>query len=545
MAIAGFYRRSLPSPPAIEFASPEGKEIFQEALKDGTMEGFFQLIAYFQTQAEPAFCALASLSVVLNALSIDPGKTWKGPWRWFDESMLECCEPLEIVKERGMTFAKVACAGACAGAAVHALRANASSLEEFRQNLILCSKSESQHMIVSYTRTAFQQKNVYREQILRLCFPTFLKQTGTGHFSPIGGYHTGRDLALILDVARFKYPPHWVPVSLLWEAIKSIDPDTGNYRGYMMLTKRDRPPSILYTLSCKDEIWRSISCYLIEDVPRILNDADINSVQDVVSIVLGLLPGKPEKFTSFVKWIAEVRRADNVAANGASEADENLNAKVKVMSQLRGTELYKIVFDWLSVSCVGCDCKLPSISGEDLPLFVRNACCHGAAVMSGMLYGSSGCCTNASVAMRVTNTGKETLVISGSIETVDGLRNHIDVLVPTSRCYGCGSGPNDADTCRPLHPSTGDLLTVLLFALPAETWKSVRNLQVQEKLIDVATCASLPQLLKLEMENLQEQLKLVHSWCLETDRPQSSEQPKATAISSTFISEACGKILKL
>jgi len=29
-------------------------------------------------------------------------------------------------------------------------------------------------------------------------------QTGDGHFSPIGGYHAGKDLVLILDVARFK-----------------------------------------------------------------------------------------------------------------------------------------------------------------------------------------------------------------------------------------------------------------------------------------------------------------------------------------------------
>jgi hypothetical protein len=31
-----------------------------------------------------------------------------------------------------------------------------------------------------------------------------LGQTGTGHFSPIGGYHRGTDMALIMDVARFK-----------------------------------------------------------------------------------------------------------------------------------------------------------------------------------------------------------------------------------------------------------------------------------------------------------------------------------------------------
>ena len=61
----------------------------------------------------------------------------------------------------------------------------------------------------------------------------FFLQTGTGHFSPIGGYHAGRDMALILDVARFKYPPHWVPLSNLWEGMNIIDDTTGQHRGYV------------------------------------------------------------------------------------------------------------------------------------------------------------------------------------------------------------------------------------------------------------------------------------------------------------------------
>ena len=103
--LPGLYRRALPSPPAIEFASPEGKvcsttislslslslsvelneclemllqKLFTEALGCGTMEGFFKLISYYQTQSEPAYCGLATLSVVLNALAIDPGRKWKG-----------------------------------------------------------------------------------------------------------------------------------------------------------------------------------------------------------------------------------------------------------------------------------------------------------------------------------------------------------------------------------------------------------------------------------------------------------------------------------
>jgi len=34
--------------------------------------------------------------MALNALSIDPGRVWKGPWRWFSEEMLDCCTPLEV-----------------------------------------------------------------------------------------------------------------------------------------------------------------------------------------------------------------------------------------------------------------------------------------------------------------------------------------------------------------------------------------------------------------------------------------------------------------
>ena len=54
------------------------QKLFLEAIQKGTMENFYRLISYFQTQSEPAYCGLASLSMVLNALAIDPGRKWKG-----------------------------------------------------------------------------------------------------------------------------------------------------------------------------------------------------------------------------------------------------------------------------------------------------------------------------------------------------------------------------------------------------------------------------------------------------------------------------------
>ncbi|KAH9323543.1 hypothetical protein KI387_018182, partial [Taxus chinensis] len=154
---------------------------------------------------------------------------WAGPWRWFDESMLDCCEPLEKVKIDGISFGKVACLANCSGAKVDAFRSNESSLDEFRRFVAKCASSEDCHVITSYHRGLF-------------------KQTGSGHFSPIGGYHAGRDMALILDVARFKYPPHWVSLSLLWEAMNTIDESTQQHRGFMLISKREHSPSLLYTL---------------------------------------------------------------------------------------------------------------------------------------------------------------------------------------------------------------------------------------------------------------------------------------------------------
>lgn len=63
-----------------------------------------------------------------------------------------------------------------------------------------------------------------------------LRQTGTGHFSPIGAYDEASDSVLLLDTARFKYGPHWVKVDLLFDALIPLDPSTGKSRGYMILS---------------------------------------------------------------------------------------------------------------------------------------------------------------------------------------------------------------------------------------------------------------------------------------------------------------------
>ncbi|VDM71897.1 unnamed protein product [Strongylus vulgaris] len=60
-----------------------------------------------------------------------------------------------------------------------------------------------------------------------------------------------------MDVARFKYPPHWVTLSQLQKAMCSLDPSTKRPRGYLRLKLRtgSRPLlafAVKANLGCND-----------------------------------------------------------------------------------------------------------------------------------------------------------------------------------------------------------------------------------------------------------------------------------------------------
>ncbi|KAL9436122.1 hypothetical protein AB3S75_022230 [Citrus x aurantiifolia] len=291
--LEGLYYRGTLSPPAIEFASPQGKQLFTEALEGGTMEGFFKLISYYQTQSEINYCGIASLAMVFNALAIDPGRTWKGtgPWRWFDDTMLDSCEPLSKIKDEGISFAKVAYSAYCNGANVEAFRTNESSIDDFRRQVISSASSseDSHHVITSYHRQVF-------------------KQNGNGHYSPIGGYHAGRDMVLILDVARFKYPPHWMPLTLLWEAMDTIDESTGQHRGFMVISRSHKAfvSSLMHSNGHED--LKKVAKYLIEDIPPRMKLKDIKGVENILSV---LFKSAPVDLKDFIKCVAEFWRQED------------------------------------------------------------------------------------------------------------------------------------------------------------------------------------------------------------------------------------------
>ena len=226
-----FHKRPLPDH-LISLSSKNGKQLFREALGTGGMESFFALSEQFVTQSEPSYCALSSLAMVLNALNFDPKKVWKGAWRWVSEETLQCeteiCgHSLEKVQRKGMDFDEFESLARCHGICIKSYKADETlhhkechyNLTQFRSHVesVASSDRAESFIIANFSRKV-------------------LGQTGDGHFSPIGGYHKEKDLVLVMDVARFKYPPFWVPLEVLWDSMVVTDKTTEAPRGYFILS---------------------------------------------------------------------------------------------------------------------------------------------------------------------------------------------------------------------------------------------------------------------------------------------------------------------
>jgi len=282
--IVSFYKKPLPLH-LISFSSPEGKLLFKEALQEKAMESYWTLAEQFHTQSEPAYCGLAALAMVLNALQIDPKRLWKSPWRWFNEDLLDCCTPLEIVKKEGITFNEFACLAKCNGAEVESFRVEESSETIFRKHIQEVCSSEGSYLVVNFSRS-------------------ILGQTGDGHFSPISGYHVEKDLVLVMDTAKFKYPAFWCPVALLYDAMKPHDSRTSHSRGYFILRRDNKSnstsqlPILSITSSSSSSSssipyktnWSAVSHHLTHLLPYVLKESKPSTVEDVLASIIRYLP---------------------------------------------------------------------------------------------------------------------------------------------------------------------------------------------------------------------------------------------------------------
>lgn len=262
----------------------------------------------------------------MNSLNIDPGHIWKGNWRFFDESTLRTCDkrkskdnPLENVIEQGITFEEFLYLAECNGASVVPFLASNTTLSQFRSAILAaCTRRlDDIRLVCSYNRSTLQQ-------------------TGTGHFSPIAGYHSQRDLVLILDVARFKYPSHWIPIELLWESMSTIDPVTGRSRGFFLISTWPNDTSIpcgVNTCSdmneqtlCNNKLpcspEESLSLFIDNNLLH-TNDINNTSLETIIITILQSL--SPLVIQLITKWTFDIMQKYRLKAILNSNCSQTCN----------------------------------------------------------------------------------------------------------------------------------------------------------------------------------------------------------------------------
>jgi hypothetical protein len=213
--------QTLPLPEAlIDLRSEAGEELLEDA---DAHEAFVPLSANFVTQKNQAYCGVASIVMVLNALQLPaPPVPEYDPYRTFTQDNLlnaktDAILPREVLAKQGMTLDELGRLLAAHPVQVEVHHAGDASLEEFRSQARDYLGRERHFVVINYLRKAIGQ------------------ETG-GHISPLAAYDAETDRFLILDVSRYKYPPVWVAAADLFKAMNTTDKDNQNKtRGYVLI----------------------------------------------------------------------------------------------------------------------------------------------------------------------------------------------------------------------------------------------------------------------------------------------------------------------
>ncbi|CAA9552923.1 Phytochelatin synthase, bacterial type [uncultured Synechococcales cyanobacterium] len=194
---------------------------------------YVPLSTQFVTQKNQAYCGVASIVMVLNALNIlAPAAPEYKPYRVFTQDNffnLQTQKVLaaDVVARQGMTLDQLGQLLVTYPVSAQVYHAGNLSLPKFRSLALKNLQQRDNFLIVNYLRRAINQEK-------------------GGHISPLAAYNQASDRFLILDVSRYKYPPVWVRAADLWKAMNTVDSVSGKTRGLVVVSKGKQalqPPS--------------------------------------------------------------------------------------------------------------------------------------------------------------------------------------------------------------------------------------------------------------------------------------------------------------
>lgn len=214
--------QTLPLPEhLIPLTSAEGQLLLRdsEALAD-----FVPLTSHFVTQINQAFCGVASVVMVLNALGIAPpiAPQWEQGYFTQENVFSDQTEAIiarDAIARQGLTLAELAGILETYPVTAEIHYGSDVGLAEFRTLIRSNLETPGNYVVINYLRRAIGQER-------------------GGHISPIAAYDADTDQFLILDVSRYKYPPVWVQAELLWESVNTVDSVAGKTRGFLLVEAR-------------------------------------------------------------------------------------------------------------------------------------------------------------------------------------------------------------------------------------------------------------------------------------------------------------------
>ncbi|MGB3137653.1 MAG: phytochelatin synthase family protein [Nodosilinea sp.] len=214
--------QTLPLPEHLTpLTSAEGQVLLRdsEALAD-----YVPLTSQFVTQINQAFCGVASMAMVLNALGIPAplAPEWERDYFTQENIFNEKTEAVigrQVIARQGLTLAELSGLLETYPVIAEIHYGSDVSLDEFRNLVRTNLEAPNNYVVINYLRRAIGQER-------------------GGHISPLAAYDADTDQFLILDVSRYKYPPVWVQAETLWESINTTDSVSGKTRGFLLVEAR-------------------------------------------------------------------------------------------------------------------------------------------------------------------------------------------------------------------------------------------------------------------------------------------------------------------
>ncbi|SDE71918.1 Phytochelatin synthase [Paracoccus isoporae] len=184
---------------------------------------YFSLASYLEYEEIQTFCGPATVAGVANSLNIErPSPDRLYPWKLFTQDTLfnEANQKLKsfaMVEHEGLTLAQLDTFIENLGLVAEHHFADETSVDALREAIKTALSDRNTRFVANYSRKA-------------------LPQEGDGHISPVAAYDESTDTVLILDVAKYKYPPVWISVQKLHDAMMLTDDASDRSRGYVLVS---------------------------------------------------------------------------------------------------------------------------------------------------------------------------------------------------------------------------------------------------------------------------------------------------------------------